>query len=80
MERLDDEMTLFYNRRTGELIAYVTGESDMGYFGDNEPDYIKIYDYLIVELDEHVMNNFADFKVVDGKIKYIQPDIPEKYL
>lgn len=66
---IDDEMTLFYSKRTGDIKNFVTGESDMGFYGDDEPDFAEIWDYVILPRDDYVLNNFLQFKIEDGKPK-----------
>ena len=46
-----DKLTLFYNRRTGDIKEYCTGEQDMSWFGDEKQDYEIIFDYLIIDYD-----------------------------
>lgn len=77
---MNEKMTLFYSKRTGEIKAYTNGQTDMGFFGDDQKDFELIFDYLVVDSDDYVMDNTERFQVVEGKVKYIQPDIPEKYL
>lgn len=74
------KMTVFYSKRTGEIKACTSGETDMGFFGSDKQDFGLIFDYIVTELDEYVLNNPHMFTVVNSEIKYIQPDIPSKFL
>ena len=62
-------MTVFYSIRTGEIKGYTTGETDLGYFGEDEGDFSLIYDYLVTSLNNYVLDNFKQFHVVDKEIK-----------
>lgn len=77
---MKEKMTLFYSKRTGEIKAYTSGETDMNFFGEDKKDFELILDHVVVELDDYVMSNTERFEVVEGAVKYIQPDIPERYL
>lgn len=61
-------MTLFYMKRTGEIIRYATGIQDMKYFGDYEQDYSIIIDYVVLEKDSYVLENIEKFNVIDNKL------------
>lgn len=60
---MEEKMTLFYRKRTGEIASYCTGIQDMSYFGDNQEDYELIWDYIVVNRDDYVLNNTSQFKV-----------------
>lgn len=72
-------MTLFYSKRTGEIKAYTTGITDMGYFGEDEKDFTIIYDFIVVERDDYVLDNVGQFKIIDGKIKLKETVNLDKY-
>ncbi len=76
----DEKMTLFYSKRTGEIKAFTTGITDMGYFGKDEKDFSVIYDFIVVELDNYVLDNINQFRVEDNKIKLKDNVDLEKYL
>lgn len=75
-----EHLTVFYNVRTGDIKEMCSGKQDMSWFGDEQEDYEKIFDFLVVEYDDYVMENSHQFVVKDGKIKL--KDIPElsKYM
>ena len=75
-----EKMTLFYSKQTGEIKGYTSGISDLGYFGDDEIDMEIIYDFVVVDLDNYVLDNTSQFKIVDGEIKLKQSVDLEKYL
>lgn len=76
----DDKMTLFYSKRTGEIKGCTTGVSDMGFYGDDEEDFSVIYDFIVVDRDDYVINNLNQFEVIEEEIKLKQDVNLEKYL
>ena len=75
-----DKMTIFYSRRTGEIKAYTTGITDFGYFGEDEEDMKIIYDFVVVDLDNYVLDNINQFKIEDDEIRLKESIDLEKYL
>ena len=75
-----DKLTIFYNKRTGVVKELCSGEQDMDWFGDEKQDYELIFDYIIVDFDAFILENYMYMKVVDGKIKMEKQDVPSKYL
>lgn len=63
-----DKMTLFYSKNTGDIKAYTAGTTDMGYFGEDEIDIELIYDFIVVDLDNYIMDNTHQFKVEDKQV------------
>lgn len=76
----NEKMTLFFSKRTGEIKGYVTGISNMDYYGDDKEDYSVIFDFIIVGLDDYVLNNTNQFAIRDGEIKLKENVDLEKYL
>lgn len=74
------KMTLYYSKSSGKVKGFCGGENDMGYFGEDEDDFSKIYNFLVADSDDYVMDNYEQFKIVDNEIKIVQQNIPEKYL
>lgn len=77
---VEDKMTLFYSKRSGEIKSYTTGITDMGYFGDDKVDMEVIYDFIVVDLDNYVLDNIGQFIVIDNKVKLKDTINLEKYL
>lgn len=75
-----EQLTIFFNKRTGTIKELCGGEQDMDWFGDEKQDYEQIYDYIIVEFDQFILANFHRFHIVDGALKIIENHIPEKYM
>lgn len=74
------KMTIFYNRRLGSIQAIAGGIQDMSYFGDQEEDFKIIYDYIVVDNDEYVINNSSNFIVINNRLKFKDSACINKYL
>lgn len=80
IEEMQAKMTLYYSKRTGDIKSYCTGINDMSYFGDNLEDYIIIWDYIVLERDNNVINNIKNFKInVETKQLEMKPDAVPQY-
>lgn len=81
IEEMEKKMTLFYSKQTGEIKASCGGIQDMNFFGTNKIDYEIIYDFIVVDKDEYVLNNIDKFKIVNGQVKLKEaPEDLSKYL
>lgn len=56
-------MTLFYSKRSGDIQTFCSGIQDMNFFDENKKDYEIIWDFLIVDKDNFVLENIKLFKV-----------------
>ena len=74
-----DLMTIFYNKRTGSIKELCSGIQTMEWFGAEKEDYDQIFDCLVVELDEYVLNNFTQFEIIEGVLKLKQATDLSKY-
>lgn len=77
---MEDKLTIFYNKRNGRIKELCGGEQDMNWFGDEAQDYELIFDYIVVDYDAYIIENYMNMKVVENKVKIIQSDVPEKYV
>lgn len=68
IEEHENNMTLFYSKQTGEIKCYCTGIQDMNYFGNSKVDFEIIYDFIVVEKDEYILNNLDLFNVNNNKV------------
>lgn len=59
-------MTVFYSASTGKIKSIISGKQDMNVFGEDKEDYN--YDFLLMEKDEYIFNNFEKFEVIDKKV------------
>ena len=74
-----EQITIFYNKRTGSIKELCSGIQTMDWFGAEKEDYEHIFDCLVVELDEYVLNNFTQFEIVEGELKLKQVTDLSKY-
>ena len=74
-----EELTIFYNKRTGTIKEICGGKQTMDWFGDEKQDYKLIIDYIVVEFDQYIIANLESFNVVDGKLKMTEVSVPKKY-
>lgn len=75
-----DKLTIFYNKRTGSIKELCGGKQNMNWFGEEAKDYELIFDYLIVDYDPYILENYMNMKVINDEVKIIQNDVPEKYM
>lgn len=75
-----DKLTIFYNKRTGDIKEYCTGVQDMNWFGDEKQDYEIIFDYIVIDYDGYLMNNPHMFKIENGKVKLKENTNLSKYI
>lgn len=75
-----DKLTIFYNKRTGSIKELCSGEQSMDWFGEEREDYELIFDYIIIDYDEYIMQNSHQFEVIDGDVKLKVDSELSKYL
>lgn len=81
IEEMNSKMTIFYSKQTGEIKASCGGIQDMNFFGSNKIDFEIIYDFIVIDKDDYVLNNIDQFKIVDAKVKLKEaPEDLAKYL
>ncbi|WP_073016784.1 hypothetical protein [Clostridium intestinale] len=80
LEEHEKSMTIYYSKRTGEITSFSSGIQDMSFFGDNKEDYKIIWDFIILEKDNYVLENRGKFKVIDGIVKLKEFVDLSKYL
>jgi len=73
-------LTIFYNKRTGSIKELCGGKQNMGWFGNEQQDYEQIFNYVHVDFDSYIIENYMNMMIVDGQVKLIQKDVPDKYL
>lgn len=74
-----EKMTLFYSKNTGEIKSFTSGVTDMEYFGEDEIDMSIIYDFVVLDLDNYVLDNSNQFKIEDGELVLKQEINLSKY-
>lgn len=76
----ETKMTIYYRKSNG-LIAGMCGcINDMSWYGQLKDDYCLTHDFIVIDLDEYVMNNLKLFKVEDGKLKLKDTTNLSKYI
>ena len=68
LEEMNKSMTLFYMKRTGDIINKATGIQDMKFYSDFEEDYKLIIEFIVLPKDEYVLENIEKFKIIDKKL------------
>lgn len=76
LEEMQSSMTIIYNKRTGAIKAAYTGVQTMDIlYGEEAEDFKLIWDELILDKDEFVLNNLQQFKInTEIKQLEIKPD------
>ena len=74
IEENKKKMTIFYMKSDGSIVNFSTGIQNMDFYGEHKEDYEKIYDFIVVDFDDYVMNNLKDFYVntEENKLKLKQ--------
>lgn len=75
-----DKLTLFYNKRTGEIKELCSGSQNMDWFGEEKQDYMLIFDFIVIDYDAYVLNNSHQFYISDENVKLKQDSVLNKYL
>ena len=66
-----NKITLFYSKRTGEIQTFCTGVQDMNFFSDNKEDYEVIWDFVVIDYNDKILNNREMF-IIDIETKGIK--------
>jgi len=77
IQEMQNKMTIFYSQNTGKIKNIMTGIQNMEVFGEDKEDYN--YEFLVLDYDSFVINNYNNFIVENGKIKLINSSI-SKYI
>jgi len=80
IEEMQDSMTIYFSKRSGESKSIVGGIQSVDIFGADREDYELIWDFIIVEKDEYVMQNMDKFRVNEGNIKLKESIDLSKYM
>jgi len=79
IEEMKTKMTIFYSKQTGEIKSIVVGIQDMNFFGESKIDFEIIYDFLVVDKDQYVLENLKSFTIINGELKLISTVDLSKY-
>lgn len=73
LNEFKDKMTLYYSKRTGEIQTFCTGSQNMNLFSTNKQDYELIWDFLVLDYNDKVLNNLSMFAIdLDTKVLKIK--------
>lgn len=71
---IDEILTLFYDKNTGLVKCFCSGKQTLDYYGP-EKQYVEPYmDFIYVKYNEFLINNFKNYRVINGKVELIQPE------
>lgn len=76
---MDNVLTIFYNKRTGEVKELCSGKQNFDWFGGEAQDYELIFDFIIVDFDQYILENYMSMKIIGGELKAKQEEVPEQY-
>lgn len=62
-------MTVFYRKSTKQIVNISSQTTDFSHFGDLAEDYKLIYDFIVIEDDNFVIQNANMFIVENGALK-----------
>ena len=65
----DNKMTIFYSKRSGDIKGFTSGVTDFTYYGDDREDMEVIYDFIVVDYDDYVLDNAYQFIVENDRVK-----------
>ena len=81
IEENNKKMTIFYMKSDGSIVNFSTWIQDMDFYGKHKQEYGLIYDFIVVDYDEYVMNNLFDFYVdiKEKRLRLMQENL-SKYM
>ncbi|EJT5937349.1 hypothetical protein N2W52_002124 [Clostridium perfringens] len=68
IKNFESHMTVYFNKKSGKIIACPSGISDMKPYEEQDPTLLEIWDYEILPIDYNVIYNREDFMMKEGKI------------
>ena len=74
------KMTIFYKLRNLEIDKIITGEQTLlSYARLDLEDAQLIYDYIVVEYDDYIINNMKNFELLKAGDGTISVNLKEQY-
>jgi hypothetical protein len=83
IKQMEDNMTIFYTKRTGDIKNIASGIQDMSFFGVDAEDFSAIWDYAVLPKEDYVLNNLKLFRFDSqtSSLKLVQSENPlSKYM
>lgn len=72
LEYMESVMTLYFVKletdQKGEIRYTYTGDQDFIIFDKREEEYKLIYDRIVLQMDQYVLDNYHKFKIVNGEL------------
>jgi hypothetical protein len=63
IQEMQNNMTVFFSKRTGEIMSVASGIQDMNMFGLHKEDMQVICDCLQFPMDMNVIQNYQNFNI-----------------
>lgn len=79
IENFEKYMTVYFNKKTGKIIACPSGIADMTPYKAQDPELLDIWDYEVLPIDHDVMYNRDNFIIKGGEIRLVKELNPLKY-
>lgn len=79
VENFEKNMTVYFNKKTGKIIACHSGIADMTPYKKQDSELLEIWDYEILPINNEVIYNKDNFKIQNGEIRLIKTLNPVKY-
>jgi|GEM_PF-2963615 len=79
VENFEKNMTVYFNKKTGKIIACHSGIADMTPYKKQDPELLEIWDYEILPINNEVIYNKDNFKIQNGEIRLIKTLNQVKY-
>lgn len=76
---MSDKLTVFYSKQTGNIKELCSGKQNMSWFGEEQEAYSAVFDFLVIDNDPFIFENFQNMIVLDGNLKVEEKQVPEKY-
>jgi hypothetical protein len=76
---MQNKMTVYYRLENGAIKQIIGGIQDMSVFGDEQNDFIKIWGYIVLDMDAYVINNSQNFvyDLESNQLKIKQDTLPK---
>ena len=71
IEEFENNMTIYYWKKSGEIHSYSTGVQDLNIFGKHADEYALILDYVVLPIDRNVLMYLNQF-YIDLETKQIK--------
>lgn len=78
IEEMENQMTVFFNKRLGKIMSIATGIQDFNtYYGEQAEDYSLIWDSVVLIKNDYVIQHQDDFIIENKQLKLINNDLQQ---